>query len=143
MLRSISMKENISLLLLRLWLGLNMAFAHGLGKVTDPSDFLDGDALEAFPAPIPMGWFAMIAEFVGGIFVAAGFLTRVSAIAIAGTMLGAAFVVHGGDPWSEKEFALSYAVMALVLVMRGGGQYTVRRFLQTQRERIASASASN
>jgi len=134
--------NDISLLILRLWVGLNMAFAHGWGKITDPSGFLANEALLDFPAPVAMGWFAILAEFIGGLMVAAGLLTRVSALAIAGTMFGAAFVVHGGDAWSSKEKALCYAVMSLVLVMKGGGKYGAVGIWKKRKAKAVPAEAA-
>jgi putative oxidoreductase len=41
----------------------------------------------------------------------------------------AAFVIHGGDPWKKKEFALLYAVPFLTLILTGGGRYSLEAML--------------
>jgi putative oxidoreductase len=112
-------------LVLRLWVGLNMALSHGFGKISDPGAFLASGGMahfESLPLPQAWGWFAIFAEFLGGLLLAAGLFTRLAALSIFGTMLGAAFVVHFDDPWSRKEMALAYAIMALVFVFKGGGK---------------------
>jgi putative oxidoreductase len=68
---------------------------------------------------------AMLSEFVGGILVAIGLATRPAALFVTATMLGAAFVAHSGDPFSKKESALAYALVALVVLVAGPGRYSV------------------
>jgi putative oxidoreductase len=108
-------------LLLRLWVGLHLALGHGLPKAADPQAFLSG-VVQRFPLPTVSGWFAILAELVGGVCLALGLRTRLAAAAIGLVMLGAAFVAHADDPWiGRKEFPLTYAVVALLFVAHGGG----------------------
>ena len=129
------MSASPALLALRLWVGLNFAFAHGLGKIRDPQAFLDSAGLQRFPMHEVLGWFAMLSEFAGGLLIAVGLFTRTAAGAIALTMLGAAFVVHAADPWGRKEFALTYAVACLVLIVMGAGHFSLDRWLAARRRR--------
>ena len=48
-------------------------------------------------------------------------------------MIGAAFVVHGADPWMRKEFALVYAVIGLFLVINGGGDFSLDRMFHRRK----------
>ncbi len=114
---------------LRVWIGLNFVFAHGIRKLVNHETFLAGDSLQKFPAPLVMGTIALLSEFLGGILLALGLATRVAALFIFGTMLGAALVVHGGDPWGRKELALTYAVIALFFMAHGGGLFSLDRLL--------------
>ena len=112
-------------LALRLFAGLSMAFGHGLGKVP-PSDgfinMLDGQGL---PVPLLFAWAAGLSEFLGGLFIAAGFATRPAAFFLTMTMLYAGLVRHGDDPFSSKEKALLYAAIGLFYTLRGAGKYSV------------------
>lgn len=122
---------DVTLLLLRLWLGLNFAIAHGWGKVSNLETFVPKveESFAAFPLPAAMAYFAAFGELLGGILIALGLLTRAASLALMGIMIGAAFVVHASDPWSRKEFALTYAVICLVLALRGAGQFSIDRLL--------------
>ena len=122
--------EPLATLVLRLWVGLNLSLAHGLGKLQDPGGFLAAPAMELFPLPVVSGWFAILAEVVGGLLLAIGLFTRWAALAVVGTMLGAALIVHQSDPWNNKEFALGYAVMALYFLVHGGGRYALDSLLR-------------
>lgn len=115
--------------LLRIWVGLNFVFAHGVHKVLNHESFLSGDSLQKFPAPLVMGTIAMLSEFLGGILLTLGLATRVAALFIFGTMMGAGLVVHSGSPWARKELALTYGIIALFFVAHGGGLFSVDRLL--------------
>ena len=106
---------------------------HGWGKVTAGLDsstwgFVDSVRGLGFPAPLLFAWMAALAEFVGGIAVAAGIYTRVAALAAAGTMFVAAFMAHGSDPFAKKEMALLYLAIMLGLTFTGGGRLTIDSF---------------
>ncbi|SEQ81134.1 DoxX family protein [Neolewinella agarilytica] len=116
---------DLGLLVLRLWFGLEMAFMHGLPKLMK---IFRGDM--TFANPIGVGEefsliLAVFAEFVCGLLIAAGFFTRLACIPYLITMLVAAFLVHGGDPWGKMAFPLMYAVAAIVLLLTGPGQYSL------------------
>jgi putative oxidoreductase len=40
-------------------------------------------------------------------------------------MAVAAFIVHGGDPWGEKELAYIYLAGYLTLLLTGPGKFSV------------------
>jgi putative oxidoreductase len=76
--------------------------------------------------------FALIAgliEVVGGLFLAAGFLTRPVAALIAGLMAVAVVSVHlpAGFFWTDGgyEYPLLWGIVALSFVLRGAGRYSV------------------
>lgn len=98
---------------------------HGLPKLMK---IFNGDM--TFANPIGVGEelsliLAVFAEFVCGLLIAAGFFTRLACIPYLITMLVAAFLVHGGDPWGKMAFPLMYAVAAIVLLLTGPGQYSL------------------
>ena len=122
-------KENLldsGLLLLRIFAGAGMLY-HGYGKIFagNIAGFSQGVAAMGFPLPLLFAWLAVLSEFLGGIFLILGLFTRWSAFFILITMLVAAFLRHGADPFAVKELALAYAVMSAALVFTGGGRFTL------------------
>jgi putative oxidoreductase len=114
------------LLVLRLWFGLVLAFGHGVGKIANYEKFVAGvGGKHGIPLPELTAPFAIASEFLGGILLAVGLFTRAAAVAIIGTMFVVAFWVHGSDPFMKKEFALAYAVAAIVVLISGPGKYSL------------------
>lgn len=120
-----SAKVNIALLFLRLTLGLTMAFAHGLGKLPVGDDLVQGVSAMGFPMPVFFAWAAALAEFLGGLFIALGLATRLSAIGWIVTMATAMFMVHAADPFMVKERALLYLAGAIFFLIAGAGRYSI------------------
>lgn len=113
----------------RVFVGLTMAIAHGFGKLPPPEMMVNSLGEMGFPAPGLMAWCAAIAEVIGGLFLAVGFLTRPAAFFIGFTMLIAGFVIHAADPFQTKELALLYLAISLVFVAKGPGAYSMDAFL--------------
>ena len=110
---------------LRVLAGLGMVY-HGYGKVFgDMSGLIKGVEAMGFPYPAVFAWAAAMAEFAGGIMLVVGLCTRSAATLIFITMSVAAFVTHGGDPFSKKELALAYWTMAGALVFTGAGKISI------------------
>ena len=118
---------DIALLVLRVWFGLEMAFAHGWGKTLKVinGNFEFGDPIGVGPTLSLI--LAAFAEFVCGILIAVGFFTRLSTIPYIITMLVAAFLVHAaaGDPWGRIANPLNYAVAATAILIAGPGRYSL------------------
>lgn len=130
--------EQISaaIFLLRLILGV-VFFAHGAQKVFG---WFGGYGLAGTTGwmktnlhiPTPFGYLASFAEFFGSIAVLSGFLTRIAAAGILATMLVAIFKVHlpagffnNASKGSGIEFPLTLAILALVLLITGGGMWSL------------------
>lgn len=128
-----SRATDLGLLILRLGVGLSLAFAHGLGKLPPKPGFVDGVAEMGFPLPALFAWAAGLSEFVGGLLLALGLLTRPAAFFVACTMAVAFFIRHGDDPFADAEKALVYLVVALALMVAGAGRYALDRFLRRER----------
>lgn len=126
---------NVGLLISRVAIGLMMALSHGLGKIPPSERLIEGVTAMGFPMPVVFAWCAGLSEFVGGIFVAIGFMTRLSAASVTFTMLIAATVVHAADPFAKKEFALVYLFAFLLFSMAGAGKYSVDSFLMRKCEK--------
>lgn len=122
------------LLIFRVYLGLAMALGHGFGKMPPSPQLVTGVEVLGFPAPLFFAWAAGLSEFLGGLLLAAGLLTRPAAFFMAITMLTAAGLVHAADPFTRKELALAYLCGALLFVLAGSGRFgldaLVRRALK-------------
>ena len=116
---------DVGLLLFRLFVGLALAFGHGLGKLPPSEGFMQGIVEMGFPAPLFFGWAAAMSEFVGGLLIAAGLLTRPAAFFAAITMCVAAFIRQAGDPFTEIEKALLFLAAMVLLMLAGAGRYSL------------------
>ncbi|MEZ5337489.1 MAG: DoxX family protein [bacterium] len=113
------------LFLARLFVGFSMAFAHGLGKIQDPSKVIEGAGKMGFPMPEFFGWAAAFSEFGFALLLAVGLATRPSALMLIATMSTAAFIAHGADPYGKKELALLYLAFSVVYLFFGGGRWSL------------------
>ncbi len=82
--------------------------------------------------PASMALVVGLIEFVGGLALAAGLLTRVAAGFIAG-FLAVAVLQHSANGlfWNDGglEYPLLWGLLALGFVIRGGGKYSVDRLI--------------
>lgn len=126
----LSFPANAGLALLRIFAGVALAFAHGIGKVPPSEGLITGVANLGFPIPIVFAWAAGLSEFLGGILLALGFLTRISSFFIACTMLTALIGVHGADPFQKQELAFLYFFIAVAFLLKGAGDWSIDSFLR-------------
>lgn len=124
-----SVVADLGFTILRVTAGAMMA-PHGWGKLPPTDEFVSGVGEMGFPMPIVFAWVAALSEFVGGILLAVGFLTRPAAFFIAGTMATAAFVVHADDPFSDKEMALLYLATMIAFMLAGSGRFSIDRMVR-------------
>ena len=118
--------EDISLLLLRLTFGGLMIVNHGIGKM---NKLLTGGEIK-FPDPLGVGTELSLQLTVFGEVICAGLLvlglfTRLAALPAIITMLVAGFIVHGADPFGDKEGALLFLIPYVILFVKGAGKYSV------------------
>ena len=111
---------DFGLLVIRLFFGTTLAFAHGWGKFSDLGAFVDKIA-DKVPMAGLLGPAAGLSEFVGGLLVAIGLFARPAAFFVMVTMLVAGFYIHAADPFPKKELAFAYAVAALAVLIAGPG----------------------
>ena len=129
---------------LRVALGL-VFIAHGAQKVFG---VWGGAGLAKYTAgEPPFGWMqpgwlwlyaAAFAELVGGVLVLLGLLTRLGALVIVPVMLVAIFGVHWGAFFMSArgiEFALTLLMVALALLILGGGRASLDEALMGPRGR--------
>lgn len=110
------------LLVLRLGMGLVMAY-HGYMKVFHGQRemLMQGLVQWGWPKPGLFSWLAALSEFLGGILIALGLFTRVGAFFVLFTMTVAFFKAHGHSFEKGGELAYLYGIVALALILTGGG----------------------
>jgi putative oxidoreductase len=118
------------LLILRAFTGLALALAHGVRKVPPSEGFVGRVEEMGFPAAELFAWGAGFAEFVCGLLLAIGLLTRPAAFFIVINMAVVAFVAHAGDAFGDREKGLLFGVIALTFLVIGAGRYSVDAFLR-------------
>ena len=128
-----SFAANIGLAGLRIFTGLSMAFAHGVGKIPPSEGFTKGIADMGFPAPNWFAWAAGLSEFGGGILIALGLMTRPASFFLGFTMFVAAFIRHAADPFMRKEKALLFLSLAVFFTLVGAGRYSLDRIIRPAR----------
>ena len=126
----LSYAANAGLALLRIFAGVALALGHGFGKLPPSEGLINRTGEFGFPLPLIFAWAAGLSEFLGGIFLALGFLTRISSFFIAFTMLVALIGVHGADPFNKQELAFMYFFVAVAFLLKGAGDWSVDSFLR-------------
>ena len=127
---------------LRLGLGVVMV-AHGSQKVLGTfggpgfNAFISGTTPFSFMRPAWL-WLAVAAfsEFLGGILIIVGLITRVSAFLIACLMLTAVVGVHWPNFFASNrgyEYALTLLAVSIALLISGGGAASVDLALSGRR----------
>ncbi|MDH5414085.1 MAG: DoxX family protein [Flavobacteriaceae bacterium] len=118
--------KDFGLLILRVFFSLFMIFGHGWNKLVEFPRLMD-----TFPDPLGIGPMlslsgAVFAEVICSILILLGVKTRFFAVPAFITMMVVALLVLGNDPFVRQEKALLYAVVYLVLIIAGGGKFSVR-----------------
>ncbi|HVC08371.1 MAG TPA: DoxX family protein [Elusimicrobiota bacterium] len=120
---------DISFLALRLTIG-GILFAIGSGKVLG---WFGGMGLAAtvqmfttkIGVPVPLAYLSCFTEFLGGFCLAAGFLTRPAALAVAVNMTVATFVMlPRGFLFGGAAYPFTLLVIALVILIAGPMGYS-------------------
>lgn len=121
---------DLSLLLLRITFGGLMLINHGLGKF---NKLMAGGEIK-FASVFGMGpemslGLAVFAEVLCAGMVVFGLLTRMAVIPLIITMLVAAFVIHGDDPFKKMEMALLYLIPYIVIFWQGAGKFSIDEYI--------------
>jgi putative oxidoreductase len=119
-----SLQNNIALALLRIGAS-GLMLTHGIPKF---QKLISGNLEFGDPLGIgstPSLFLAIIGEFVCPLLVIIGFKTRWSAMPTVITMAVAAFIVHGADPFKDKEKALLFLILFITIILLGPGKYSI------------------
>ncbi|NNK83560.1 MAG: DoxX family protein [Flavobacteriaceae bacterium] len=121
---TISSYNSLALLVLRIGASA-MMLTHGIPKI----EKLFNSPIE-FPDPLGIGSLfslvlALLGEVIAPILIIIGLKSRFASIIALITMLVAAFMVHAGDSFGQKEKALLYALCFLVIFLAGPGKFSI------------------
>jgi putative oxidoreductase len=132
---------DIGLLIARLGFGAYITM-HGYVKFIHDDgiylsdQFLGGIKAMSLPAPLVFAWLSTGTEFIGGILIAIGLLTRPAALALLINMSVAAFIAMQKMPFFDpksplsKEFPLLFWMFFLLVLLIGGGRFAIDSFLR-------------
>ncbi|AZA83388.1 DoxX family protein [Chryseobacterium lactis] len=130
---SSSILKDIVLLVVRVFVGFAM-LSHGFPKL---QMLLAGGKIEFFDfmglGPQISLILTVFAEFVCSILLILGLFTRVSLGFLIFTMVMAAFVVHGADPFDKIELSLVYLSVYLLLMACGAGKFSVDHMIERRK----------
>lgn len=113
-----------ALLLLRVAAAI-MIMTHGWPKIANFSSYLNQFADPLGLGPAVSLQLTIFAEFFCGILLAIGLVTRVALIPLIIAMATVVLVVHGADPFGDKELPLLYLVTFIFLFITGPGKYSL------------------
>jgi len=129
---------SMALLVARLWFGLAMLFNHGLDKFAHFKDIVGN-----FQDPLGFGQEAslvlvIVAEVLGSLLLTVGLFTRLAAMVLVIDMFVAFLMVHKTAMSSGGELAFVYLAGYAMLVIAGGGLFSLDTvaFSKADRSRI-------
>lgn len=115
---------DLGLLLLRVVFGL-LLIQYGWEKFSNYASWS-----KDFPDPLHVGHaislaLCIFAELICAALLVVGIFSRVVLVPLIINMLVVIFIVHGNDPFKEKEHAISFLVPFVVLFLTGPGNYSI------------------
>lgn len=126
----------ISLLLLAFRILFGVLFlTHGIQKWMNYSELS-----QTFPDPLDLGsqislGLAIFGEVACSLAFIFGLFYRLALIPMIFTMIIAFFVIHGSDPFAQKELAFAYMGVFIILFIAGPGRFAVDRIFATHLEK--------
>ena len=126
------MIKSFGLLILRISIG-TMLIHHGYEKTADINNFADAFVRPiGIPFPILASYIAAYSEIYGSWLVIAGLFTRFASLSIVGTIGVAIYhaIVTAGFNIYLLELLILYMGGALCILLLGGGDFAIDRFLR-------------
>ena len=117
-----------ALLAVRIFVGVAM-LTHGFPKLmmllSDKIEFMNFMGMGEKTSLI----LAVLAEVLCSLFVLLGLFTRFSVVPLIITMLVAALMVHGNDPFAKQEMSLLYLFHYILIFVAGPGNISIDRMI--------------
>ena len=93
-----------------------------------------------FPAPQVMAPLSVYAQFVAGIALLAGFMTRIAAAVMIVNFLVALAMVHPSLPFREALDPTAMLASSIALLLLGGGRWSLDRLMLGRQPKQATAA---
>ncbi|MEO7400569.1 MAG: DoxX family protein [Polaromonas sp.] len=123
--------DDLAFTLLRVAAGAGLAF-HGFPKIMDPMKLVGMVEMLGF-APGPF-WAVLLAmaEFIGGILLVVGLLTRPAALATTIVLLVTVYFhwILKAQGYEGAEKSILWAAMTFLVLVRGAGAYSIDRLMK-------------
>ena len=128
--------QNSGLALIRITVGLFLVY-HGweIFDTVKMNEYIAWDIFKKSSSMSVMVYMGKAAELVSGIFFILGFLTRVAALILIGTMLYITFFVGNGKIWYEDQYPFLFALLGLVFFFTGAGKLSFDNLLFNKHHR--------
>ena len=120
-------RRELGPLALRLFLGFTLVWGtqDNVLHAERMAEFRDFLAANGFPYPLAAAYLSAWAQFVCGILLLVGLLTRWAALAMVVNFVVALAMVHVGLPFSQNISALAMLFSSLCFLLYGAGPYSV------------------
>jgi len=117
---------NQILALMRIVVGIFMIY-HGVEVFdkTKMNEYAQWDFFKNMSSGTFLAYLGKGAEFVGGVMLTIGFMTRIACVILAGTMLFVAFVLGHGKIWYEDQYPFLFVLLAIIFFFAGPGSWSV------------------
>lgn len=116
---------------LRLILGL-VFVVHGYGKLTSLDQTIG--FFSTLGIPVFLTYLVVAVEFLGGLMLVAGFMTRFASIALAIVMIVAIILVKASKGFSAFEYDLTLLGSLVALMLLGSGKYALESKLKKSKK---------
>ena len=127
--------QHTGLGIIRILVGALMTY-HGLEVFNE--DIMDGYVTRLsnlhFPAPVIMAYVGKGSEFIGGVFLTLGLLTRLAIIPLIATMAIICFGMGSGKFWYEDQHPFLFILLCLVFFFCGPGRYSLDKIIFKNKE---------
>ena len=123
---------NQILALMRIVVGVFMIY-HGLEVFdkTKMNEYAQWDFFKNMSSGTFLAYLGKGAEFVGGIMLTIGFMTRIACVILAVTMLFVTFIMGQGRIWYEDQYPFLFFLLAIIFFFAGPGSWSVDKAIHS------------
>lgn len=104
---------------------------HGL-EIFDQAkinEYAGWDSFKNLSYPLVIVYAGKGAEFIGGMLLAMGLITRIAAVLLAATMLYVSLFVGHGKIWYEDQHPFLFVLLCMVFIFLGPGKWSLDHLL--------------
>ncbi len=92
------------------------------GKI---KEYAGWDSFKGFSYPLLMAYLGKGSEFVAGLLLTTGFLTRIGCIIVICTLGYITFFIGHGEIWMNDQHPFMFVLLALVFIFTGPGKWSL------------------